>query len=37
MFHADRDEEAAKADGVRQASILMQGCMFHTARGAIRD
>jgi hypothetical protein len=27
MFHTDRDEEAAKADGVRQASILMQGCM----------
>jgi len=23
MFHTDRDEEAAKADGVRQASILM--------------
>ncbi len=27
MFHNDRDEEAAKADGVRQASILMQVCM----------
>jgi len=27
MFHTDRDEEAAKADGVRQTSILMQGCM----------
>ncbi len=27
IFHTDRDEEAAKADGVRQASILMQGCM----------
>ncbi|KAB2643772.1 MAG: hypothetical protein DVB29_04665 [Verrucomicrobia bacterium] len=27
MFHTDRDEEAAKAYGVRQASILMQGCM----------
>jgi|GEM_PF-1555716 len=27
MFHTDRDEEAAKVDWVRQASILMQGCM----------
>ncbi|MCF7730025.1 MAG: hypothetical protein K9M81_06630 [Chthoniobacterales bacterium] len=28
IFHTDRDEEAAKADGVRQTSILMPGCMF---------
>ena len=27
IFHTDRDEEAAKADGVRQTSILMPGCM----------
>ena len=27
IFHTDRDEEAAKGDGVRQASILMPGCM----------
>jgi hypothetical protein len=27
IFHTDRDEEAAKADGVRQASISMPGCM----------
>jgi len=27
IFHTDRDEEVAKADGVRQASILIQGCM----------
>jgi hypothetical protein len=27
IFHTDREEEAAKADGVRQTSILMQGCM----------
>jgi hypothetical protein len=27
IFHTDRNEEAAKADGVRQMSILMPGCM----------
>ena len=27
IFHTDRDEETAKADGVRQTSILMPGCM----------
>ncbi|MCF7729513.1 MAG: hypothetical protein K9M81_03995 [Chthoniobacterales bacterium] len=27
IFHTDRDEEDAKADGVRQTSILTQGCM----------
>jgi starch synthase (maltosyl-transferring) len=27
IFNNDRDEEAAKTDGVRQASILMPGCM----------
>jgi hypothetical protein len=27
IFHTDRDEKAAKADGVRQTSILMPGCM----------
>lgn len=28
IFHTDRDEEAAKAYGIRQASILMPFCMF---------
>ena len=27
IFHTDRDEEAAKADGATQASILMPGHM----------
>jgi hypothetical protein len=27
IFHTDRDEETAKADGVRQTSILTPGCM----------
>ncbi len=27
IFYTDRDEEAAKADGARQTSILTQGCM----------
>jgi hypothetical protein len=27
IFHTDRNEEIAKADGVRQTSILMPGCM----------
>ncbi len=27
IFHTDRDEEAAKPDGVRQTNILMPGCM----------
>jgi hypothetical protein len=27
IFHTDCDEETAKADGVRQTSILMPGCM----------
>jgi hypothetical protein len=27
IFHTDRDEETAKADGARQTSILMPGCM----------
>ncbi len=27
IFHTDRNEEAAKADGVGQTSILMPGCM----------
>jgi len=27
IFHADRDEEAAKPDGVRQTNILTPGCM----------
>ena len=27
IFHTDRDEETAKADGVRQTNILTPGCM----------
>ncbi len=27
IFHTDRDEEDAKADGVRQTNILTPGCM----------
>jgi len=27
IFHTDRNEETAKADGVRQTSILTPGCM----------
>jgi hypothetical protein len=29
IFHTDRDEETGKADGVRQTSILMPGCMLY--------
>ena len=38
IFHTDRNEEAAKADGARRAMKSDDGCVcVHTARGRLRD